>query len=92
MYKSEIFKATDAKALLDNPIFKDAFVKVGEYLEAQALSCDPNDQGKAQRVIVAKQILAGIKREITKMVDDGDIAQIRMDEVEQRRGLKRFIR
>lgn len=86
------FRAQDAQALLDNPILKDAFKAMGEYLESKALSCDPDNKEITQRVVIAKQVLAGIKREIERLVDDGTVADIQMAEIEQRRHLFRFVR
>lgn len=87
------FRAADAKTLLDNKLFKEAFDSVGKYIESQALSCDPDNKDKAQRILISKQILAGIKREIERVVQDGEIAEIQLNEIEQKRGLvRRFMR
>jgi len=77
----------DAKALLENPLFKDAFLAVAEYLDAKALACDPDNKDMAQRIILSKQLLQGIKREIERKVENGMIAEVRLSELEQR---KRF--
>lgn len=86
------FHAADAKALLDNKLLKEAFKQVGDYLDAQALGCDPDNATKAQRIVIAKQILYGIKREIERVVEDGTVAEIQLNEIEQKRGLFNFRR
>lgn len=86
------FRASDAKALLDNEIFKSAFKSMGEYLEAKALSCDTDNKDITQRVVIAKQILAGVKREIERLVEDGIVADIQLAEIEQRKRMFRFVR
>lgn len=86
------FAAEDAKHLLDNKLFKAAFAGVSEYLEAQALGCNPDDAAKAQRIVIAKQILAGIKREIERVVEDGVVAEIQLNEIEQKKKLFKFYR
>lgn len=86
------FKSQDAKALLDNEMFKAAFAAMSEYLEAKTLSCDPDNKEITQRVVLAKQILAGIKREIERIVEDGMVADIQLAEIEQRGRLFRFVR
>lgn len=87
------FAAADAKALLDNQLFKQAFAGVADYLDSQALGCDPDNAAKAQRIVIAKQLLAGIKREIERVVEDGVVANIQIDQLEQKRGvLRRLIR
>lgn len=79
------FRGEDARQLLANPILKEAFKTIGEYVDAQILSCDVNDKERAQRVVIAKQILAGIKREIERQVEDGEIARVQMAEIEKKR-------
>lgn len=90
--EQEKWKAEDAKALLSNPIFVAAFKAAGEYLEAKALSCDPDNKEQAQRVILTKQILAAVKREVERYVDDGAVAQFHLDELEKRRAFRLFRR
>lgn len=82
-------RGADAQALLDNPMLRDAFAAVAEHLEQQAQSCDQDNAEKARRIIIAKQILSGIKREIERVVKDGEVAQIELSEIEQRRRLFR---
>lgn len=79
------FRAADAKALLDNKLFKEAFSAVSEYLEAKALACEPDNKDMAQRVILSKQILAAIKREIQRHVENGTVAEIQIAELERRK-------
>lgn len=86
------FASEDAKHLLDNNLFKSAFDGVSQYLEAQALGCDPDNSAKAQRIVIAKQILAGIKREIERVIEDGIVAEIQLNEIEQKKKLFSFRR
>ena len=86
------FRATDAKQLLENPLFVEAFDAVANHLNMAALTCDPDHKDKAQRIIISQQLLAGIKREITRVVNDGAMAQVQMAEIEQARKFKIFRR
>lgn len=86
------FRAADAQALLSNKLFKDAFAAVSEYLEAQALACEPDNKDRAQRVILSKQILAAVKREIQRHVENGVVADIRIAELEKRKAFRLFQR
>jgi hypothetical protein len=86
------FRAEDAKQLLDNKLFKDAFAAVDGYLNDVSLSCDPDNKEKAQRIIISKQLLSAVKREIERVVEDGDIAEVRIAELEKRKGILRFMR
>lgn len=84
------FRAEDARQLLENALFKEAFDKVGEYLEMQALNCEPDNKERAQRIVMSKQLLLAIKREIQRVVEDGEIAEI--EALEKRKGIKKFLR
>lgn len=81
------FRATDARQLLENPLFVEAFESVANYLHAAALSCDPDSPAKALRIVNSQQLLAAIKREITRVVSDGAIAQVQISELEQKRNM-----
>ena len=86
------FRAEDAKQLLENKMFREAFKAVSEYLESKALSCDPDNREMAQRVVISKQLLAAIKREIERHIDNGLIADVRISELEKRRLFAAFRR
>lgn len=86
------FRATDAKQLLENPLFVEAFDTVAGHLQSQALSCAPDDAQKAQRIIISQQLLAAVKREITRVVADGQIAQVQLNELETKRKFALFRR
>ena len=66
-------------------MFKEAFQAVDEYLNQAALTCSPDDAEKARRIVISKQLLSAVKREIQRKVEDGDIAQIQMQELETRK-------
>ena len=85
--EARTFRATDAKQLLENPLFVEAFDSVANYLQAAALSCDPDNPTKALRIVNSQQLLAAIKREIVRVVNDGAIAQVQISEIDQKRSL-----
>jgi hypothetical protein len=82
----------DAKQLLNNKLLKDAFSKVGEYIDQKALTCDPDNKEVAQRIILSKQILMGIRREIERLVETGMIAEVQLSEIEKKRRFSVFQR
>jgi hypothetical protein len=90
--ESKRIRGEDARALLENKLLKGAFSAVDEFLNNAALSCAPDDKDKAQRIILSKQLLAAIQREIRRAVEDGEIAKVQLAEIEQRKGLKKFFR
>ena len=82
------FRATDAKQLLENKLFVEAFDAVQNHLNMAALTCDPDNAEKARRIVISQQLLAAVKREITRVVNDGEMAQVQIAELEQKRRWK----
>lgn len=86
-------RGREARQLLDNPLLKEAFAAVAAHIEDQAQSCPLDDQVRAQRIILSKQLLATIKRQIEKRIEDGEVAEMQIEQIEKQRGLMRkFIR
>lgn len=85
-------RGADAKALLDNVLLRDAFAAVGAYIEQKALGCDPDNRDAAQRIVLSKQLLAAIRREIERHIEDGEIARIEIAELERKRAFRLFQR
>lgn len=90
--EQEQFRAEDAKQLLGNKMLQDAFDAVKGYLEAQELSCDPDNKDRAQRIVISKQLLAGIRREIYRHIEEGQVARIRIAELEKKKPFSVFRR
>ena len=86
------FRATDAKQLLENKLFVDAFDAVAGHLNMQALTCDPDNAEKARRIVISQQLLAAVKREVTRIVTDGAVAEVQIAELEKRNKLAFFRR
>ena len=86
------FRATDARQLLENTLFVEAWEAVEKHLNMAALSCDPDNKDKAQRIIISQQLLAAVKREITRVVQDGAVAEVQLQEIEKRNKLAFFRR
>lgn len=82
----------EARQLLENKHFKDAFTAVAQAIDEKALSCDPDNKDKAARIIISKQLLAAIKREIERKVEDGEVANVELSELERKRSILRFYR
>lgn len=86
------FRATDAKQLLEHPMFVEAWEAVEKHLTMAALTCDPDNKDKAQRIVISQQLLAAVKREIQRVVNDGAVAEVQIAELEQKRSmLKRVL-
>lgn len=84
--------ANEARQLLDNRHFKEAFGAVDAWLEAQAMSCDPDNKDKAQRILITKHLLGAIRREIVRKAEDGYMAEVQINELERRKKFLRMVR
>ncbi len=89
--EAERYKGLDAKALLDNPLLKEAFFRVETYINAQAASCDPDDKERSARIIVSMQLIKGVKREIERMIENGAMANVHIAQIEEKKE-KKFYR
>lgn len=83
--EQEKIRGRDAKALLENPLLQEAFEAVNSHLESRILGCDVDNTGQTQRVVLAKQILKGIRREIERIIENGQVAEIQLSELDAKR-------
>lgn len=88
-------KAADARSLLDNPVFKDAFNSVRDSLIKKALMCNMGD-GESERIVISMQLLEKIRQAIESYIDDGiiqdAIEQTKMKEEKAKSVVKQFNR
>ena len=82
-------RATDAKHLLENPLFVEAWDAVEKHLHMATMACEPDNAVKAQRIVISQQLLAAVKREVTRIVQDGFVADVQMRELETKRSIFR---
>lgn len=87
-----IFKGHDAQNLLNNPIHKEAIQRVNEYIEGKALHVDPNNEKATQMIIVAKQLAVAYIRAIERFIENGRAEEIRIAQLEKKKGIKKFNR
>lgn len=90
--ESRRIDANEAKQLLENKHFKQAIAAVEIYLQDAMLSCDVDNKDKVQRIAISQQLMQAIKRELIRKIEDGEMAEIQLDELERRKGLLRFVR
>lgn len=86
------FRATDARQLLEHPMFVEAWNAMERHLQMQAITCDSDNAQKALRIVISQQLLAGVKREIQRIVTDGVVAEVQLSELEQKRKFAIFRR
>jgi hypothetical protein len=85
-------RGREARALLDNPLHKDAVKALNEYIEHKALTVDPNNEKAAQVILITKQIAKAYIREFEKLIQNGQVAEIRIDQMEEQKRFKVFNR
>ena len=73
-------------------MFVEAWDAVEKHLNMQALTCDSDNAQKALRIVISQQLLAGVKREIQRIVTDGIVAEVQLSELEQKRRFSVFKR
>jgi len=83
-------RANEARQFMANPLWGQAWGAVEHYLHASALSCDPDNKDKAQRIVITQQLLAAVKREVERQAEDGEFVAVQLDELDRKRGLKRM--
>jgi hypothetical protein len=81
-----------ARQFTENPLFQAMFEGVSASLESRALSCPSTDKDMAADVIRCKQLLAAMKREIERRVEDGEFAAFEIEELKKRSILRVFQR
>lgn len=90
---SDIFSASDAKQLLDNPVWRKIWSAVNVAIDAKSLACDTaHDKDGAADIIRVKQLIRGLEREVQRVIDAGMIAEFRLDELEKKSQVKEFRR
>lgn len=82
----------DAKAILENPVVKQVFKRLEDHVNSKILSCDPDNKEATQRAVITRQILFGIRREFEKLVQDGEVAEIQLNEMEVKKPFMKVIR
>ena len=87
--EDRMIRAADAKHLLENPLFVEAWDAVEKHLHMATMSCEPDNAIKAQRIVISQQLLAAVKREVTRIVQDGFVADVQMRELETKRSIFR---
>lgn len=77
---AEVKRGEDAEALLNHPLFKEAFesVKIG-IIESMGTS-PMGDEKTHNRLVIALQLLAQIKKTLENHIQTGKMAQIQMND------------
>lgn len=69
-------RANDAKALLANPVFQGFMESMNTMLDRNINNVNPDNQDQCVRVVIAKQLMAGIERQVNNYIENGKVADI----------------
>lgn len=82
----------EARQLLENKHYRQAWSALDDYITAQEEACDPDHKEKAQRLVITRQLLRALHREFERKVQDGEVARVEIAEIERARRPLRFMR
>lgn len=72
-------RAVRAREVLENELFADAFDNAKEQLRAQRLKADMNDDKTHSRLVMAEQLLEGIRRFLEQEIETGKQQALEVD-------------
>jgi len=72
-------RAVRAREVLDNELFKDAFDNARDQLRAKRLQADMRDEKTHSRLVMAEQLLEGIRRFLEQEIETGKQAALEVD-------------
>lgn len=78
--EQQMIDADEAKRLIDNPVFKEAFQGVKSGIISAMESAPMGDEKTHNRLVIALQILGQIEKNITEKIQTGKLAEIEIKE------------
>lgn len=72
-------RAVRAREVLDNELFQDAFANAAEQLRAKRLKADMSDDKTHSRLVMAEQLLEGLRRFLEQEIETGKQAALEID-------------
>jgi len=86
--EAKMRKATEAKMLLENPMFAEAMEAVYEFWDAYWKKTAPGHAGTQEREMAHGQLLAhgAFHHVLTKAIEDGTVSKATLEEVKKRVG------
>lgn len=80
--QDERIQGAEAKEFLNSRTYKKIMQALKNNVDSQSLIANPDNKEHCQRIIIARQILAGIEREIESIIQYGEVAEIEIKEIE----------
>ena len=78
--------AQDAEGVLNNGAFKLALKKINDSLNRREMACNTSKEPEvAADIIRCKQLMAGIERELRNIINNGEVAKIKLVELDKKR-------
>jgi len=85
----DITRADFARQILDNPLFKEAFAALDADLARQRQAVKITDTELHTKLIVCEQVLSRFRDVLTRAIQDGDVAQMRIELENKKNAFKR---
>ena len=85
----DITRADFARQILDNPLFKEAFAALDADLARQRQAVKITDTQLHTKLIVCEQVLSRFRDVLTRAIQDGDVAQMRIELENKKNAFKR---
>ena len=77
----------DAQQLKSNKAFRMVLDQAKEYITSKELNCDLDDSSKAARLILMRQTIALIERQLESIINNGIISQNYLDSVAEKKNV-----
>lgn len=77
-----VLRSKEAKMILSHDVFKEAVVKMNDYIIGQQAMVNLDNKDMCQRLILAKQMLDQFIHQFSIIINDGEAAKIRMKQLE----------
>ena len=75
----EVKRGEQAAVVLDNPLFKEAILKVKENIVSTMTTSPLGDEKTHNKLVIALQLLNQIEKQLTDVMNTGKLATIQTD-------------
>lgn len=72
-----------AEQVLSNPAYIKAWEQMTAHLDNAILNCKTVNAADAADIVRCKQLMVGLRREFERLIESGEVAKIRIKEIER---------
>lgn len=76
--EQELLRATDAKQLLENPLFRESFDTVRSGITSAMVNSGLGDEKTHNRLVIALQLLDQLEKNIKTVMETGELAKFQV--------------